>query len=45
MQAPFHPAEGVLTLRRSGLVRTELQGDRTLLSGRAVTVIEGDLLV
>ncbi|HZB47216.1 MAG TPA: alpha-2-macroglobulin family protein, partial [Pyrinomonadaceae bacterium] len=23
VQAPFHPAEGVLTLRRSGLVRTE----------------------
>jgi PhzF family phenazine biosynthesis protein len=29
---------------RSGLVRTELRGDRTLLTGRAVTVIEGELL-
>ena len=25
--------------------RTEVRGERTLLSGRAVTVIEGDLLV
>ncbi|WP_105975651.1 PhzF family phenazine biosynthesis protein [Streptomyces geranii] len=30
---------------RSGLVRTELRGDRTLLTGRAVTTIEGELLV
>ncbi|MGW0656040.1 PhzF family phenazine biosynthesis protein [Streptomyces umbrinus] len=29
---------------RSGLVRTELRGERTLLTGRAVTVIEGELL-
>ncbi|NEY34328.1 PhzF family phenazine biosynthesis isomerase [Streptomyces sp. PRKS01-65] len=29
---------------RSGLVRTGLRGDRTLLSGHAVTVIEGELL-
>ncbi|WP_411073210.1 PhzF family phenazine biosynthesis protein [Streptomyces sp. cmx-4-25] len=28
---------------RTGLVRTRLRGDRTLLGGRAVTVIEGDL--
>ncbi|MFB7517337.1 PhzF family phenazine biosynthesis protein [Streptomyces sp. NPDC056144] len=28
---------------RTGLVRTRLRGERTLLSGRAVTVIEGDL--
>ncbi|WP_299541840.1 PhzF family phenazine biosynthesis protein [uncultured Streptomyces sp.] len=30
---------------RTGLVRTELRGDRTLLTGSAVTVIDGDLLV
>ncbi|MFI1940798.1 PhzF family phenazine biosynthesis protein [Streptomyces purpureus] len=30
---------------RTGLVRTSLRGERTLLTGRAVTVIEGDLLV
>jgi PhzF family phenazine biosynthesis protein len=35
---------GLQASRRSGLVRTELRGDRTLLSGRAVTVIEGELL-
>lgn len=29
---------------RTGLVRTELRGDRTLLTGRAVTVIDGELL-
>ncbi|MFF8809076.1 PhzF family phenazine biosynthesis protein [Streptomyces omiyaensis] len=29
---------------RTGLVRTRLRGDRTLLTGHAVTVIEGDLL-
>ncbi|MFE3073997.1 PhzF family phenazine biosynthesis protein [Streptomyces sp. NPDC059247] len=28
---------------RTGLVRTRLRGDRTLLNGHAVTVIEGDL--
>ncbi|MFI8769168.1 PhzF family phenazine biosynthesis protein [Streptomyces sp. R-07] len=28
---------------RTGLVRTRLRGDRTLLNGQAVTVIEGDL--
>ncbi|MEU6575783.1 PhzF family phenazine biosynthesis protein [Streptomyces sp. NPDC046805] len=31
--------------RRSGLVGTGLRGDRTLLTGRAVTVIDGELLV
>ncbi|MFJ2260974.1 PhzF family phenazine biosynthesis protein [Streptomyces sp. NPDC087844] len=36
---------GLQASARSGRVRTELRGDRTLLSGRAVTVIEGDLLV
>ncbi|GCB51246.1 PhzF family phenazine biosynthesis protein [Streptomyces sp. NL15-2K] len=36
---------GLQASPRSGRVRTELRGDRTLLSGRAVTVIEGDLLV
>jgi PhzF family phenazine biosynthesis protein len=35
---------GLQASARSGRVRTELRGDRTLLSGRAVTVIEGDLL-
>ncbi|MFF5480545.1 PhzF family phenazine biosynthesis protein [Streptomyces sp. NPDC012935] len=34
---------GLQASRRSGHVRTELRGDRTLLSGRAVTVIEGEL--
>lgn len=29
---------------RTGLVGTELRGERTLLSGRAVTVIDGELL-
>ncbi|MGI5442001.1 PhzF family phenazine biosynthesis protein [Streptomyces shenzhenensis] len=29
---------------RSGVVRTALRGERTLLTGRAVTVIEGELL-
>ncbi|MGW3653620.1 PhzF family phenazine biosynthesis protein [Streptomyces sp. NPDC000878] len=29
---------------RGGLVRTELRGDRTLLTGRAVTTIDGELL-
>jgi PhzF family phenazine biosynthesis protein len=36
---------GLQASPRSGLVRTELRGDRTLLSGRAVTTIEGELLV
>jgi PhzF family phenazine biosynthesis protein len=36
---------GLQASPRSGLVRTELRGDRTLLTGRAVTVIEGELLV
>ncbi|MFF3849727.1 PhzF family phenazine biosynthesis protein [Streptomyces sp. NPDC002328] len=35
---------GLQASRRSGRVRTELRGDRTLLSGSAVTVIEGELL-
>ncbi|GHE48118.1 oxidoreductase [Streptomyces longispororuber] len=35
---------GLQASARSGLVRTGLRGDRTLLTGRAVTVIEGDLL-
>lgn len=29
---------------RTGTVRTELRGDRTLLTGSAVTVIDGELL-
>ena len=36
---------GLQASPRSGRVRTELRSGRTLLSGRAVTVIEGDLLV
>jgi PhzF family phenazine biosynthesis protein len=36
---------GLQASPRSGRVHTELRGDRTLLTGRAVTVIEGDLLV
>lgn len=35
---------GLQASRRTGLVRTGLRGGRTLLTGRAVTVIEGDLL-
>jgi PhzF family phenazine biosynthesis protein len=35
---------GLQASPRSGLVRTELRGDRTLLTGHAVTVIEGELL-
>ncbi|GGS13182.1 oxidoreductase [Streptomyces aureoverticillatus] len=49
--APFWTARlgrtdltGLQASPRSGLVRTDLRGDRTLLTGRAVTVIEGDLL-
>lgn len=34
---------GLQASRRSGRVRTEVRGDRTLLSGRAVTVVEGEL--
>ncbi|MEW2620810.1 PhzF family phenazine biosynthesis protein [Streptomyces sp. NPDC048106] len=34
---------GLQASRRTGLVRTGLRGERTLLTGRAVTVIEGDL--
>ncbi|EGX56683.1 oxidoreductase [Streptomyces zinciresistens K42] len=48
--APFWSARlgraaltGLQASRRSGRVRTELRGDRTLLGGRAVTVIEGEL--
>ncbi|MBB1257374.1 PhzF family phenazine biosynthesis protein [Streptomyces alkaliterrae] len=36
---------GLQASARTGLVRTEVRGDRTLLRGSAVTVIEGDLLV
>ncbi|CCK31617.1 putative isomerase [Streptomyces davaonensis JCM 4913] len=35
---------GLQASPRSGLVRTEVRGDRTLLSGSAVTVIDGELL-
>ncbi|MFI7412888.1 PhzF family phenazine biosynthesis protein [Streptomyces sp. NPDC049627] len=35
---------GLQASPRSGRVRTELRGDRTLLSGRAVTVIDGELI-
>lgn len=35
---------GLQASPRSGRVRTELRGGRTLLGGRAVTVIEGELL-
>ncbi|MFJ4427701.1 MULTISPECIES: PhzF family phenazine biosynthesis protein [Streptomyces] len=35
---------GLQASPRSGHVGTELRGERTLLKGRAVTVIEGDLL-
>ncbi|KOU59881.1 oxidoreductase [Streptomyces sp. MMG1533] len=35
---------GLQASPRSGRVRTRLRGDRTLLTGRAVTVIEGELL-
>ncbi|MFJ3673210.1 PhzF family phenazine biosynthesis protein [Streptomyces sp. NPDC090106] len=36
---------GLQASPRSGRVRTTLQGSRTLLTGRAVTTIEGELLV
>jgi PhzF family phenazine biosynthesis protein len=49
--APFWSARlgsttlvGLQASPRSGLVRTELRGDRTLLHGTAVTVVEGTLL-
>ncbi|MEU7720978.1 PhzF family phenazine biosynthesis protein [Streptomyces tibetensis] len=35
---------GLQASPRSGRIRTELRGDRTLLTGTAVTVIEGELL-
>ncbi|MER7837941.1 PhzF family phenazine biosynthesis protein [Streptomyces sp. NPDC096040] len=35
---------GLQASRRTGFVRTSLRGDRTLLTGRAVTVIDGELL-
>ncbi|MEW2167628.1 PhzF family phenazine biosynthesis protein [Streptomyces sp. NPDC007084] len=35
---------GLQASPRSGLVRTELRGERTLLTGHAVTVIDGELL-
>lgn len=35
---------GLQASHRTGLVRTRLSGDRTLLTGHAVTVIEGELL-
>nr|WSY56522.1 PhzF family phenazine biosynthesis protein [Streptomyces sp. NBC_00886] len=35
---------GLQASPRSGRVRTELRGDRTLLTGRAVTVVDGELL-
>lgn len=36
---------GLQASARTGLVRVDLRGERTLLGGRAVTTIEGDLLV
>lgn len=49
--APFWSARlgrdeltGLQASARGGLVRTALRGDRTLLTGAAVTVIEGELL-
>ncbi|MGN5634565.1 PhzF family phenazine biosynthesis protein [Streptomyces sp. AC154] len=50
--APFWSARlgreeltGLQVSARSGLVRTALRGDRTLLTGDAVTVLDGELLV
>ncbi|MFG3281224.1 PhzF family phenazine biosynthesis protein [Streptomyces sp. NPDC048111] len=50
--APFWSARlgateltGLQASARSGLVRTRLRGERTLLTGRAVTVIDGELLI
>ncbi|WP_326613011.1 PhzF family phenazine biosynthesis protein [Streptomyces scopuliridis] len=49
--APFWSARlgrteltGLQVSARTGLVHTSLRGDRTLLTGRAVTVIDGELL-
>ncbi|MFF1961969.1 PhzF family phenazine biosynthesis protein [Streptomyces sp. NPDC058220] len=49
--APFWSARlgrteltGLQVSARTGLVRTSLRGERTLLTGRAVTVIDGELL-
>ncbi|GAA3369003.1 PhzF family phenazine biosynthesis protein [Streptomyces sannanensis] len=49
--APFWSARlgrdeltGLQASARTGLVRTRLRGDRTLLTGRAMTVIDGELL-
>ncbi len=49
--APFWSARlgrddltGLQASARSGLVRTALRGERTLLTGAAVTVIDGELL-
>ncbi|MFJ6749087.1 MULTISPECIES: PhzF family phenazine biosynthesis protein [unclassified Streptomyces] len=49
--APFWSARlgrdalvGLQSSARTGFVRTELRGDRTLLTGTAVTVIDGELL-
>jgi predicted PhzF superfamily epimerase YddE/YHI9 len=38
------PLTGLQVSARTGLVGTFLRGDRVELSGRAVTVVEGDLL-
>lgn len=50
--APFWSARfgrpelvGLQASRRSGLVHTTVAGDRVLLSGGAVTVLDGDLLI
>ncbi|MGW1229846.1 PhzF family phenazine biosynthesis protein [Streptomyces sp. NPDC001478] len=50
--APFWSARlgreeltGLQASARSGLVRTSLRGDRTVLTGHAVTVVDGELLV
>ncbi|MEU3656658.1 PhzF family phenazine biosynthesis protein [Streptomyces sp. NPDC032161] len=49
--APFWSARfgrdeltGLQASARTGLVRTSLRGDRTLLTGKAVTVVDGELL-
>ncbi|MFS0691175.1 PhzF family phenazine biosynthesis protein [Streptomyces nitrosporeus] len=39
-----HDLTGLQASARSGLVRTSLRGERTLLTGSAVTVVEGELL-
>lgn len=50
--APFWSARlgrdeltGLQASARSGRIRTALRGDRTLLTGDAVTVLDGELLV